>query len=59
MFGLLTKDHVEAEAARMSISDLYVLLICTLYHHDKELFEGYVLYDRVGGTRGRYYKLKL
>ena len=46
------------EGARMSVSDLYVLLICVLYHHDKNVFEGYVLFDHTG-YKGRSYKLKL
>lgn len=56
-FGNLSHESPEIKEVRMSVSDLYVLLICTLYHHDKRLFEGYVLYDRYS-QRGRTYKLK-
>ena len=57
-FGQLNHESTEMESARMSISDLYVLLLCVLYHHDKNVFDGYVLHDRQG-QKSRSFKLKL
>mmetsp|Transcript_38031 Transcript_38031/g.46477 ORF Transcript_38031/g.46477 Transcript_38031/m.46477 type:complete len:150 (+) Transcript_38031:1302-1751(+) len=45
-FGELSHDHEYMEEARISLSDLYILLICTMYHFDQRILDGYVLIDR-------------
>ena len=57
-YGSFTYDHTEMDSSRMSVSDLYVFLVCALNHHDKQVLEGYSLYDR-SGAKGRAYRLKL
>ena len=55
-FGTLTDTDTNVEFARMTESDLRVLLICTLYYFDKEILAGYTLFDRKE-TKSKTYKL--
>ena len=55
-YGTLTEDDTNVEFARMTESDLRVLLICILYYFDKEILAGFTLFDRKV-TKSKTYKL--
>ena len=44
-FGAMTREDESIELVRLSIYDLRVLLLCILFVHDKEMLQGYCLYD--------------
>lgn len=51
---MLTYESEDIEYARMSESDLRVLLMCTLFFADKRILCDYCLYDRTGAKPKQY-----
>ena len=56
-FGQLNHTDDDFEMARISEADLRVLLSCTLYYQDKEMMQGYNLYDKLSKAKGKQYRL--
>ena len=56
-FGALGHLDDDFDMARISEADLRVLLSCTLYCQDLNILQGFCLFDKLGKTKGKQYRL--